>query len=139
MSWVCAQIIISLKRVIETTKPARRGAQRYAGSIDLGTGSLLSDKKLRRTAQFPHALCEHTASVLRVPRWLPICLGTQFQESRWRRDLWARGDWTLTPELCPSLSWQGPVTAELLKSSWEKFYMGLLRQGHPRRGPLEVG
>lgn len=78
--------MIPLRRVIETTTCGQWGAQQCAGSIDLGTGNLLSDKKLkRRTAQFTHALCELAASVLRVPRWLPICLRVQFKESRrWR-------------------------------------------------------
>ena len=39
-TWECVQIMILLKRVIETTTCGRWGAQQRAGSIDLGTGNL---------------------------------------------------------------------------------------------------
>lgn len=50
-------------------------------------------------------------------------------------DLWAHGDWIFTPELCPSLSWQGPVTAEVLNSSWEQIlYLGSSDREAPGEG-----
>ena len=139
---MCTQLIISLKRVIETTKYAWWGAQQCAGNIDLGAGSLLSDKKLkRRTTQLTHTLCEHAASVLWVQCWLPICLVTQFKGSRWR--LWSMGSWWLDPHFWTvPLSQQGLVTAEILKSSWEEFHIGTLQAGRSQeravRGRMNV-
>ena len=95
-----------------------------------GDWNLLSDEKLkRRTAEFTHALCELAASVLRVPRWLPICLGMRLTESRWR--LWSMGSWWLDAHsrTMPSLSGQVLVTADVLKPSWEEFYIGTLQAG----------
>ena len=140
-TWECVQIMILLKRVIETTTCGRWGAQQRAGSIDLGTGNLLSDKKLkRRTEQFTHARCELAASVLRVRRWLSICLGMRFKESRWR--LWSMGSWRLDPHSCTmsSLSlgrcwWQLACWSPLGRNS----ILGLFRQGGPGRGPSEAG
>lgn len=34
---------------------------------------------------------------------------------------------------CASLSWQVLVTADMLKSSWEEFYIGTLQAGRSRQ------
>lgn len=132
-----AQAIISLKRVIEATKYAWWDAQQCAGNIDLGIGRLLSDKKLkRRTTQLTHALREYMASVHWVPRWLPICLGTQSKESKWR--LWSMGSWRLDLHswtVLPSFLAGASDSAEVLNSTWEQIlYLGSSDREDPGEG-----
>lgn len=129
--------MIPLRRVIETTTCGQWGAQQCAGSIDLGTGNLLSDKKLkRRTSHSSLMLCVNlrhlcSSSVL-ASHLLTGC--NSKSRGGGDGDLWARGDWILTPALCLSLLgrcwWQLTCWSPLGRNS----ILGLFRQGGPSRG-----